>query len=215
MNPTRIGESQGRILEHLKRRGTATIPEMGETLGLSVETIRTHLRALGAEGLVERRGRRSQGPGRPEIVYGLTGSADALFPNQEGALLEEFTRFLEGRGEEGLIRAFFDERMETRLAEVRERAAELGDDARLAEVARVLTAEGFMAEAVTDDAGQARLRLCHCPVRNLVDATRAPCRAELTFVREVLGARLKRVSYIPAGDDACCYEIARAGSSDA
>ncbi len=215
MVSTRIGESQGRILEHLKRRGTATIPEMGETLGLSVETIRTHLRALGAEGLVERRGRRRKGPGRPEIVYGLAEAADAFFPNQEGALLEEFTRFLEGRGEDGLVRAFFDERMQARLAEVRERLAGLGDEARLDEVARVLSAEGFMAEAVTDEVGNERLRLCHCPVRSLVDVTRAPCRAELAFVREVMGARLKRVSYIPAGDDACCYELARAETPDA
>jgi DeoR family transcriptional regulator, suf operon transcriptional repressor len=207
MIPMRIGESQARILEHLKRAGTATIPEMGEALGLSVETVRTHLRALGAEGLVERRGRRRNGPGRPEIVYGLTESADALFPQRAGPLLNEFTRFLEGRGQAGLVRDFFDQRLEERLAEVRARVDGLDADARLDEVARVLSDEGFMAEVGTDDAGGTQLRLCHCPVRQLVDVTRAPCRAELAFVRDILGARLRRVSYIPAGDDACCYKL--------
>lgn len=215
MMPMRIGESQGRILEHLKRGGTATIPEMGEALGLSVETVRTHLRSLGAEGLVERRGRRRNGPGRPEIVYGLTESADTLFPQREGQLLTELTRFAESRGQGGLVRDFFDQRMQERLAEVSERVNGLGVDARLDEVARVLSNEGFMAEVVEGDEGGPQLRLCHCPIRSLVDVTRAPCRAELAFVRDILGTRLKRVSYIPAGDDACCYELARPGAPDA
>jgi predicted ArsR family transcriptional regulator len=42
-------------------------------------------------------------------------------------------------------------------------------------------------------------------MRQLVEATRAPCRAELGFVKELLGERLTRVSYIPSGDSACCY----------
>ncbi|HSM06202.1 MAG TPA: helix-turn-helix domain-containing protein, partial [Longimicrobiales bacterium] len=94
MIPTRIGESQGRILDHLKRRGAGTIPEMATALDLSVETIRTHLKSLGSDGLVERSGRRRDGPGRPEIIYRLTARSEVLFPNQEGTLLQDLAAYL-------------------------------------------------------------------------------------------------------------------------
>lgn len=201
----RIGESQGRILQHLKRGGSGTIPEMARALELSVETVRTHLRALGSEGLVERRGRRGSGPGRPEIVYGLTAAAEELFPSQEGKLLQDLAAFLEEQGRADLLRAFFEEQTARRRAALGTRLERLGDDERLEEVARVLTEEGFMADVVTDEDGRKLLRLSHCPLRNLVDVTALPCRAELEVVQEMLGERLSRVSYIPSGDHACCY----------
>lgn len=207
MIPPRIGESQGRILEHLKRHGSGTIPAMAEELGLSVETIRTHLKSLGSGGLVERRGRRRSGPGRPEILYGLTEASEALFPNQEGKLLQDLATFLQDKGQADLVRDFFDEQVGRRSDAVRERLEGLGDDDRIEEVARVLTEEGFMAEVATDEAGRKLLRLCHCPMRNLVEVTKAPCRSELRYVREMLGKRLSRISYIPSGDSSCSYAL--------
>ncbi len=207
MIPTRIGESQGRILEHLKRRGSGTIPEMATELDLGVETIRSHLKSLGSEGLVERRGSRRNGPGRPEIVYGLTEASYALFPNQEGKLLQDMAAFLQARGQEDLVRDFFDEQVERRRTAVLEGLEGLGDDDRIEEVARVLTDEGFMAEVSTDDEDRKLLRLCHCPMQSLVEVSKAPCRSELRFVREMLGSRLVRVSYIPSGDASCCYAL--------
>lgn len=211
MIPTRIGETQGLILRHLKRRGSGTIPEIARELGLSVETIRTHLKSLGSEGLVERQGRRRSGPGRPEILYGLTDASEALFPNREGELLQELATYLEDRGQSDLVRAFFDVQVDRRRAAVRERIDGLGDDDRIEAVAEVLSEEGFMAEVVTDEEGRKLLRLCHCPMKNLVEVTRVPCRSELGFVREMLGKRLVRISYIPAGDSACCYALEEAG----
>lgn len=207
MIQTRIGESRSRMLESLKRRGSGTIPDLSATLDLSVETIRTHMKALRREGLVERRGSRSRGPGRPEILYGLTGAADALFPNQEGKLLQELASYLEHRGHGDLVRAFFDAQVERRRVAVRGRLEGLEGEARIEEVARVLTEEGFMAQVETDPDGRTVLRLCHCPLQNLVEVTRAPCRSELRFVRELLGERPVRVSYIPSGDAACCYTL--------
>ncbi len=211
MISTRIGKSQGQILEHLKRRGSGTIPEMAGALDLSVETIRTHLKSLGREGLVERRGTRRIGPGRPEIIYVLSETSEALFPNQEGASLQDLATFLQDKGQADLIRDFFDEQVERRRAAVRQRLEGSGEGDRIEEVARVLTEEGFMAEVLTDDEDRKLLRLCHCPMRSLVEVTKTPCRSELRFVREMLGKRLVRTSYIPAGDPSCCYALTEAG----
>lgn len=207
MSAKRTGESQGRILDHIKRHGASTVPAMAESLELSVETIRTHLAAMVDEGLVAREGSRIRGRGRPEIVYGLTEAADELFPNREGALLAEFVDFLKLGGKTDLIREFFDVRVGNRRGESLARVEGLTGDARLNEASRILAEEGFMPEVDRDEEGRPVLRLTHCPLRRLVDVTRAPCRAELGFVRELLGAALVRVAYIPAGDSACCYTL--------
>ena len=207
MSAKRMGESQGRILDHLKRFGSSTIPTMSEALELSVETVRTHLAAMVQEGLVSRDGSRIRGRGRPEIIFGLTGAAEALFPNREGALLSEFVEFLKLGGKTELIRQFFDERVRDRREAALSRVEGLTGDARLNEASRILAEEGFMPEIDRDAEGRPVLRLTHCPLRRLVDVTRAPCRAELGFVRELLGAALVRVAYIPSGDSACCYAL--------
>ncbi len=207
MTSMRVGESQGRILEFLKRRPSGTIPAMGKALGLSVETIRSHLRSLEGAGLVARVGHHRRGPGRPEVLYGLTESAGTLFPSGEGQLLRDLAAFLETEGHEILLRKFFDERLARRRTEVRERLQGLSGARRIEEVARILTEDGFMAEVATDDSGRPLLRLCHCPMRTIVDATQAPCRAELRFIREILGKELDRVSYIPSGAHSCSYAV--------
>ncbi|WP_405285230.1 helix-turn-helix domain-containing protein [Gaopeijia maritima] len=207
MIPTRIGRSQRRILEHLKRSGPATIPEVAATMELSVETIRTHMRYLEARDLVVRGGRRTSGPGRPEIVYELGDSSEVLFPNREGALLGELAEYIRSSGQAELINRFFDARLERRRDLVRRRLEGLEGEARLLELARALSDDGYMAEVQRTPDGRPLLRLCNCPLRNLVDATAAPCRAELAFVQELLGRSLERVSYIPDGDGSCCYAV--------
>ncbi len=205
--PTGRGASQRRILEHLKRRGASTIPSIAEGLGLNVETVRAHLRGLEDGGLVQRSGRRTRGPGRPEIEYRLTSAGDELFPNREGALLRDLAAYLDETGEADVIQRFFADRLERRRGEALARVEGLEGAARLEEVARILSDEGYMAEVDSDARGRPRLRLCHCPIRELVSVTKVPCRIELGFVRELLGERPARVSYIPSGDAACCYSV--------
>ena len=78
LNAPGLGESQRAILETLKRRGSATTPVLAAELGLNVETVRSHLRALLGHGLVRRGPTVRSGPGRPETVFGLTDRAEAL-----------------------------------------------------------------------------------------------------------------------------------------
>jgi predicted ArsR family transcriptional regulator len=202
-----LGESRQRILEHLKRRGSSTIPTISADLDLNVETVRTHLKALGSDGLTQRVGSRRSGPGRPEILYGLTDAAEAWFPNRESDVLRELTTYLQGAGDTGLVHEFFADYVGRRRSAALARVEGLGGAARLEEVASILTEDGFMAEVQNEERGRRVLRLSHCPLGQLVDVTKAPCRAELSYVRELLGERLARVSYIPTGDSACCYAI--------
>jgi DeoR family suf operon transcriptional repressor len=197
-----FGPSRRHLLESLKRRGGATLRELAAELGLSRETLREHLNALAADGLVVRAGTRRGRPGRPEIVYGLTGRAEPFFPQRDGEVLAELASYLLARGDEAGLRRFFEQRAEGRLGAARARLAGLRGRTRLEEVARILSEEGYMAEVVGGT-----LRLAHCPLRSVVSVTRLPCRAELGLVQSLLGRRLKRTDYLPEGGASCSYVI--------
>lgn len=205
VNAPGLGESRRSILSALKRSGGTTVPTLATVVGLNIETVRAHLGILDSQGLVERRGTRSSGPGRPEVVYGLTADAESLFPRREAEVLKELASFLRETGRSDVLEAFFDRYIADRRAEALARVEVLEGRARLEEAARILSEQGFMA-VVEQDEGRPRLRLCHCPLRELVEVSRVPCRAEVGFVRELIGERLTRVSYIPSGDAACSYE---------
>ena len=202
------GETQRSILDLLKRGGSATIPELARELGLNIETVRGHLKALTVQALVRRESARRSGPGRPEIVYGLAPDAEALFPRREGAILRELASYLKQSGNGHILRKFIEHGIARRRDEALARVAHLEGRERIREVARILSELGFMAR-VEGSADTPTLRLCHCPLRALVDATRIPCRAELGFIRELLGERLARLSYIPDGEPSCSYAVAR------
>lgn len=201
-----LGESRKTILELLKRRGASTLAELEADLELARETVRDHLAALAAQGLVERAGVRREGPGRPQVVYRLAPAADELFPRREGELLRELAAFLLETGHHGLLTAFLEQRGRRQRDALRERLAGLEDADRLEEVARILSEEGFMAETGASETGPC-LRLCHCPLRDLVAVSQLPCAAEMALVEDLLGETLERVSFMPDGGHACTYSL--------
>lgn len=206
-NIPKLNSSQRTILDLLKHRGSLTVPALASTLDLNVETVRSHVKGLVREDLVRREGSVADGPGRPEIVYGLTADAERLFPRSEPEILRRLAGYLRRTDHQDLLDDFFDEWLGERREEAMARVAHLEGDERLDEVAAIMSELGFMALVErTDDAK--RLRLCHCPMRSLIQETRMPCRAEIGFVRELLGEELRRETYIPAGDAACSYRMA-------
>lgn len=222
-----LGESQRSLLVELKRRGEATLADVADAVGLATETVREHLNALTARGLVERVGRRRDGPGRPRIVYGLSDRGEALFPHREGDLLGDLATHLVESGREDVLEEFFERRIGEQRSDAASRLEGLEGRERVREVARILSDQGFMAEveeveasdgegsgsagdgteAEAGEAGTLLLRLCHCPLKDLVAASRLPCRAEIEFVEELLGRALSRESWMPEGDHSCTYRI--------
>lgn len=201
-----IGASQRALLEALKRRGESTLAELEGSVEVAAETVRSHLQALVAQGLVERSGLLRAGPGRPRIRYQLSEAGDALFPQRDRELLRELASFLLDSGHGALLEEFFTERLRRKRAEADARLAGVPESERLDAVAKLLSEEGFLAEVVTDAAGR-HLRLGHCPLRELVEVSRLPCRAEMALVGELLGQPLHRESFIPDGAPSCTYAV--------
>lgn len=202
-----LGDTQRRLLQHLKRRGPDSVARLARSLDLAPETVRGHLNALAGQDLVERIGTRKQGPGRPEILYGLGRQAEALFPNEEGRLLRELTGYLTREGHEDVLESFFTDRVSRQGRDARERVQGLHGRERLEEVAAILTEEGFLAEVVEGEGETPVLRLCHCPLKEMVAVSKLPCRAEVAWIEELLGVELARRAWMPDGDRTCSYAL--------
>lgn len=208
MSLSDLNASQRTILDLLKYGGNQTIPSLAERMDLNVETVRGHVKGLVREGLVRREGSVKQGRGRPEILYGLTYKAEAWFPRREAEVLRRLAAYLKRTDNLELLESFFEEWLEDRRVAALARVSHLSGEERLDAVADLLSDYGFMA-VVDREKDSPRLRLCHCPLLSLVEETTIPCKAEIGFVRELLGEELTRETYIPSGDSSCSYGVVK------
>lgn len=199
-----LGDTQQAVLLTLKRLGAATQAQVARGVPFAPATLREHLQSLVARGLVQRRGSRHAKPGRPEVVYALTERGNALFPSRASDVLHELIVYLIEVGETALLERFFAARVAARRPAALERVRGLTGAARAQEAARILSEEGFMA-LVGGTVEEPTLRLCHCPIRDVVSITRIPCRYEQELVAELLERPLRRVEYLPDGDPSCSY----------
>ena len=95
-----LGETQSKML-HLLRRSQRTMSGLADALGLTDTAVRTHIAALGRDGMVEQVGVERETGGKPARLYALTEGAEELFPKAYGSvlggLIEEIDRRY-GRG---------------------------------------------------------------------------------------------------------------------
>jgi DeoR family suf operon transcriptional repressor len=199
------------ILAALKRRGEARAEDLAAALGVTVSALRQHLVALAGEGLVGHREVRS-GPGRPKHLYSLTPAAEALFPKTYDELTNELLDYVSDESPE-LLERVFERRRRRRVAGASARVEAAGPALadRVAELARVLDEDGYLAEVVDwPESGPGVLRVVehNCAILGVAARYGQACTSELDFIRAVLpDATIERVSHIMAGQRQCAYEI--------
>src|SRR5213594_1180964 len=132
------------ILLELKRAQPLAAKDLADTLGVSPNGVRHHLKELEAESLIAY-GREQRGIGAPTFAYRLSGAGEALFPR---AYEETLTQLLERMAVKG-GRAAAVELFEDHYRELtRKVLAELeGADQseRVALVTRLMSEQGYMA----------------------------------------------------------------------
>jgi predicted ArsR family transcriptional regulator len=215
-----LTSAKRRIVDALKR-GPATVPELAARFELTTEAVRQHLADLAGSGLVSSApstGRRDDGTttgrraGRPPIEWALTDLAVDLFPNRHADLTVSLIRSIRAAvGEEGLDRVIA-RRTEEQLDHYRSRLEGLPDP--VAELARLRSDEGYMAEVVDAPDGDGRLLVeHHCPICDAAAACQGLCRSELEVFRSALGPRheVDREQHLLSGDERCVYRIRPVG----
>jgi DeoR family suf operon transcriptional repressor len=194
------------VLALLKARGSAGLAEIAEHLGVSKQGALRHLAALLASGLVEVSSEEHHGPGRPGHVYRLTAAAGDQFPSGHRELAGELAEFLD----EAELERFFAERARRLEDEYGVRLAGLDFEERVRELARLTTERGHMTELLDRPDGGLQLRHCNCPIQDVAARGGHACRQEQDMYRRLLGALVRRSTWLGAGDASCTYDITTA-----
>ena len=202
------------IVEFLQRKGSATIKEIEELLGVTTTAVRQHLTTLQAEGYIERRPVHS-GVGRPHHAYFTTSKVQELFAchcdDLALTLLEEVFH-LEG---ESRATELLD-RVGTRLAgkyASSVRSTLLQD--RVGELAEALNGNGVLADALTANE-EIVLRTYNCPFHELAQEHREICEMDRGMLEKVLGTDVSLSQCMLEGHAGCTFTVvaaARNGSA--
>lgn len=205
-SPRSSGE---RVLMALKMHGALSAAALGSLLGTTGEAVRQQLARLAQDGLVAAISRPA-GVGRPIQAWSLTAAAQSRFPDTHAALTVQLLDIVRTSLGEGAL----DTIIATREAETRAAyEAAIADRTtlrdRVAALAALRSAEGYMAEWRETDDGALLLIENHCPICAAATACQGFCRAELDVFQAVLGpgTQITRQEHIVAGGRRCTYRI--------
>jgi len=197
------------ITKLLKTEGPIDSAQLAQRLGLTAMAVRQHLYALQREGLVASE-ERPVPIGRPAKFWRLTREADHLFPEAYAELsVALIDSVKDAFGQEGLERVLTSRCARQRVDYRKRIKSQDTLDRKLAELAKVRTEEGYMAEVRREDDGSFLLVENHCPICAAANACQGFCSTELDLFRSVLGpgVTVERAEHIIKGDNRCVYRV--------
>lgn len=205
----RLPATRREILMLLKQRGETRVGDLADAVGVTVSGARQHLAGLATDGLVRHREVR-EGPGRPKHVYGLTRRAEELFPRAYGELAREVLDSVCDEDPEMLER-IFERRRQRRVRNAAARMAGKPFGERVAELARILDEDGYLADFAALPGGEFRVTEHNCAVFAVAQHYGGLCSSEISFIRQALpDADVERVAHMLSGQHTCAYRIIQA-----
>jgi predicted ArsR family transcriptional regulator len=201
-----VRDSQQRLLEVLERRGSASVRELSEALGLTQVTIRYHLQALLVEGYVaEPEPRPKPGRGRPGMIYSPAPRANQRMPRNFGELCAGLLRETQRR----LARSQFEESLRRAGAGLAASAPPVEGSGWEADIARTLPFLADRGYLATGDRGpdSFHLRFANCPYHELAREDPVVCAFDLGLVEALTRARVELRARIADNAPACLLDI--------
>jgi predicted ArsR family transcriptional regulator len=194
------------IIEHLKRKGSATIKELEDLLGVTTTAVRQQLTTLQADGYIQRQ-RVHAGVGRPHHTYSITGKVHELFAchcdDLALTLLEEVYA-MEGKERATQLLDRVGDRLAARYADsVRSDALH----ERVQEMASALSERGVLTEVSVDTDEVIVLHAYNCPYHDLAQDHRDICEMDEELLRKVLGTEVNLTACIMDGHAGCRFVV--------
>jgi len=194
------------ILHTLKASTQSNIESLAEAADVSPVTVRHHLNALQAEGLIEVESVRRK-VGRPYYVYNLSEKGNELFPQKYFSLTNRLLEELKDRLPADTVNEIFIS-LVSRILE--ERAGEfegLAFEERLNYVVNLLATEGFLArwEKMTD--GRYQIIEYSCPYISIGQQHTEVCTLDKQLMVTVLKTAVEQHSCMLHGDDCCQFTL--------
>jgi len=194
------------LLLHLKRQGEMTVAELCQALSITAMAVRRHLGSLQQEGLVHARIVK-QARGRPTYRYKLTEKAEGLFPSgYDNFATELLDTVYEMSGHKGVM-DLLNLRHERLIAKLKPRFDNMDLRARVEEVVKYYSENGFMTDWETLPDGNYIIYQHHCAVHDLANKYRQVCVLEPRLIEALLGVKVQRQQYMLRNDPVCGYLV--------
>jgi predicted ArsR family transcriptional regulator len=198
-----IQHTRKAVLDTLRSLGHATVNQLAEAIGVKAITIRHHLVALQAEGLIAVEEKR-QTVGRPAHIYSLNSEAETLFPQRYYHLVERLLDQVKAQLPPETVAQLIDSLANAFADDIRRELESLPSDQRMSRLIELLAREGFMAQWQRTDDGLALVEY-HCPYFAVSQRHPEICQIDERLIRVALDAKVAKESCLLAGDSACKF----------
>lgn len=192
-----LTSTRGRILD-LLRRSDRTVSELAGELDLTENAIRNHLSTLERDGMVETRGVRREGVGKPARIYAFSPEAENFFPKAYDTVLTLILGLLSEEMDRAELGSLLQE------AGHRAGRGRVSDDAdfqeRLDVTMELVEAMGGVAEVRSN--GDLRVQGFTCPLTTVTREHPQVCKLVEALLAEMLGAPVREVC--DRGPRPCC-----------
>ncbi|MCG7318672.1 MULTISPECIES: helix-turn-helix transcriptional regulator [Brevibacillus] len=200
------------ILLFLKKRGSVSVQEISEHLGVTRMSVRKHLYALEKDSYIQSSILR-QHVGRPTFSYRLTVLSEELFPNEYDNLAMELIEEINDMFGESLVTSLFVRRMEKIEQKYREEMSGQSFEERVATLAKFQDHEGYMVKLEKNQDGTYLFDEANCPVVEVAIRNRQACKCEVALFAALLDADVERTECIADGNVRCRYLIKERGKA--
>ncbi|MGB3514614.1 MAG: iron-sulfur cluster biosynthesis transcriptional regulator SufR [Microcoleaceae cyanobacterium] len=224
MEATQQNSTKHEILQYLMKRTQATALELAESLEISPQAIRRHLKDLEAEELIRYKSVQT-GMGRPQYIYELTNQGRDRFPHNYDEFAVSFLDTLaETIGYDQLTQVLHKQ-WQRKATHYRQLLGTGSVQARVAHLGELRKAEGYMAEwypyeqvkaqqsTVNCDSTCSKVE-CYiyiehnCAISSVAESFPSVCGHELEMFGAVLpDCTVERTHWIVNGEHRCGYLI--------
>ncbi|MFM6192159.1 iron-sulfur cluster biosynthesis transcriptional regulator SufR [Planktothrix sp.] len=202
------------ILQLLLKQGQATAQELADTLEISPQAIRRHLKDLEFEGLIAYNSVQV-GMGRPQHVYELTNQGRERFPNRYDEFAISFLDTLAQTVGHEQVSQILQKQWQRKALEYRRKVGKGSLKERVEKLVELRKAEGYMAEwypVESDEPNNHRehyiLTEHNCAISNVAESFPSVCGHELEMFGAILeDCTVERTHWIVNGEHRCGYLI--------
>ena len=194
------------ILHTLKAVAQSNIESLALAADVSPITVRHHLNALQADGLIEVESVRRK-VGRPFYVYSLTEKGNELFPQKYFSLTNRLLEELKDRLPPETVNEIFISLVERILEERAGEFENLSFEERLNYVIHLLGTEGFLARWEKMADGRYQIIEYSCPYISMGQQHTEVCTLDKQLMITVLGTPVEQHSCMLNGDDCCQFTM--------
>ncbi len=193
------------ILHTIKLSPQSTVEELAEAADISPVTVRHHLNALQADGVIEVSTIRRK-VGRPYYVYSLSELGQELFPMRYVSLINRLLEEMKGRLSQDVIDEIFNGVVDSVLEKHRGEFEHLPIEKRLDYLVRLLSEEGFLSTWERTSDGY-RLMEYSCPYLSIGATHSEVCTIDTQLMSSVLELHVEKESCMLHGDRCCQFTV--------